>query len=482
MAFEDLLVQLTSKLDESGFKALDKMEDRATKKTNILSNSLKRMFVGVLGTFAVKSIMDATVKLDTLQRTMTALAGSEIGGKSQLSYLRQEADRLGQSFVVIADSYKNLFAAGTGAGWSPDDIQEVFSSVLEAGTVLGSSKQQIGGALTAIEQMISKGKVSTQELRLQLGNALPGAMQVAAKAMNVTTDELDAMLSKGLKSEEFVKRFAKTLHEEYGKNATEAAHTLRAELERLQNAIFFLQTALLDGDNMQGVAEAIREITKLLSSPVFLQSINTIGKLVAFLAKNMRLIIGIAVIIGLRRIWQQLVLSRLELLTATYAAGSLSAAMQLIVSGKVITGLRSITEIFAAWLVPLLKIVAILGIIIEIVDTLRGKDTVIGEIVKEAPTIKEFTASEKFQRGWIDFKKNLPFHKQAPVLYDPRNPAASENLNGINKTENNKSNINTNNKTATIIINANSADGQQVANLVKTTISDMFNQYEEVYT
>lgn len=470
MAFEDLLVQLTSKLDESGFKALDKMEDRAMKKTSILSNSLKRMFVGVLGTFAVKSIMDATVKLDTLQRTMTALAGSEIGGKSQLSYLRQEADRLGQSFVTIADSYKNLFAAGTGAGWTPDEIQQVFSSVLEAGTVLGSSKQQIGGALTAIEQMISKGKVSTQELRLQLGNALPGAMQVAAKAMGVTTDELDKMLSKGLKSEEFVKRFAATLHQEYGANATEAAHTLRAELERLGNAIFFLQTALLDGDNMQGVAEAIREITRLISSPLFLQSINAIGKLVAFLAKHIRLIIGIAVIIGLRRIWQQLILLRLELLTTTFAAGSLGAAMQMIVAGNVIAGLRTITGIFLAWLAPLLKIALILGVIIELVDTLRGKPTATGEILKEAPTLKELTKSEKFQRGWIDLKKKMPWHEEAPLLQD----SGMYNKDGSRKVSSNN--------TATVIINANSADGQQVANLVKTTISDMFNSYEEVYT
>ena len=328
MAFEDLLISLTSKLDESGFKALDRLENKAIKKTDMLSNSLKRMFVGVMGTFAVKSIVDATVKLDTLQRSMAALAGSESGGQAQLSYLRGEAERLGQSFETIADSYKNLFAAGTGAGWTPTDIQTVFSSILEAGTVLGSSKQQIGGALLALEQMISKGKVSMEELRRQLGNALPGAMQIAAKAMGITSEQLQDMLSKGVASEGFVKKFAATLHEEYGQKATESAHTLRAELERLGNAIFFLQTALLDGDNMQGIAEAIREIAHIISRPLFLKGLNEIGKLVAFLAKNIKLIIGFAVIIGLRRIWQQLVILRLELLTTTYAAGSLGAAMQ----------------------------------------------------------------------------------------------------------------------------------------------------------
>ena len=36
MAFEDLLISLTSKLDESGFKALDRLENKAIKKLFIL--------------------------------------------------------------------------------------------------------------------------------------------------------------------------------------------------------------------------------------------------------------------------------------------------------------------------------------------------------------------------------------------------------------------------------------------------------------
>lgn len=469
MAFEDLLIQLSSKLDESGFKALDKMETKAIKKTNALSNSLKRMFVGVMGTFAVKSIMDATVKLDTLQRALEAIAGSKAGGQNQLAFLRAEADRLGQSFETIADSYKSLFAAGVGAGWGSGDIQEVFTSILEAATVLGSSKQQVGGALLAIEQMISKGKVSMQELRQQLGNALPGAMQIAAKAMGVTSQELEEMLSNGMRSEEFVRKFAKTLHEEYGNKATKTAHTLRAELERLGNAIFFLQTALLDGDSMDGVAAAIREITKLISNPVFLESINGIGKLVAFLAKHLNLIIGVSVLIGIRRIIAQISLLRLEMLTASFAAGSLGAGMQMIVGGSVIAGLRTIGACFLAWLMPLAKIALVLGLIIELVDTLRGKETLTSEFVKNTPTLQEFTQSENFQRGLINFKHKMPWHKENPMA-SWEDTSHLYNKDGTPKVGNN----------ATIIINANSADAQQVANLVDRSIENKFKDIERI--
>ena len=475
MAFEELLVQISSKLDEKGFKQLDKAQTKAIKKTNALSRSLKNMFVGVMGTFAVKSIVDATVKLDTLQRSMTALAGSEEGGKSQLSYLRQEAERLGQSFETIADSYKNLFAAGVGAGWSATDIQNVFSSVLEAGTVLGSSKQQIGGALMALEQMISKGKVSMEELRRQLGNALPGAMQLGAKAMGVTSEQFQEMLKNGLESEIFVKRFAKTLHEEYGQKSVLASKSLRAELERLGNAVFFLQTALLDGENVEGVAEAIREITKLISSPVFLKGINGIGKLVAFLAKNLKLIIGIGAIFGIRRLIiliQSLYQNLFKIFGSSVLYTNITRLYAVMIGGHALAGFKILAAQvkiigmgFLAWLAPLLKIALILGVIIELVDTLRGKDTLTSEIISNAPTVQEFTQGEKFQRGFIELKKNLPWTseykmKNAPVL-------GGDNL----KSQNN----------ATVIINAGNADSQQVANLVKSSLANAFNNYEEIY-
>jgi tape measure domain-containing protein len=466
MAFEDLVIQLSSKLDESGFKALDKMETKAIKKTNALSNSMKRLFVGVMGTFAVKSIMDTTVKLDTLQRSFEALTGSKAGGESQLSFLRSEADRLGQSFETIANSYKNLFAAGKGAGWGSGDIQTVFSSILEAATVLGSSKQQVGGALTAIEQMISKGKVSMQELRQQLGNALPGAMQLAAKAMGVTSEELEEMLSNGMRSEEFVKRFSKTLHEEYGQKSIKASKSLRAELERLGNAIFYLQGALLKGDNMDGVADAVREITQLISSPVFFKSINAIGKLVAFLAKHIKLIVGIAVIIGFQRIWRQVALLRLELLTTTFAAGSLAAGMQLIVGGRVLAGLKTITAIFLAWLAPLLKIAGILGLIIEMVDTLRGEDTMTSEVIKAANQSKSAT------RIGTELRQSAP---QFQVRDEDTLPYK------FKKWKEERAEKKEQAKHATIIINANSADSRQVANIVRSEIASAFNEYEEIY-
>lgn len=66
------------------------------------------------------------------------------------------------------------------------------------------------GAFLALGQMISKGKVQAEELRGQLGERLPGAFQLAAKAMNMTTAELDKFMADGkLTAEELLPKLAK---------------------------------------------------------------------------------------------------------------------------------------------------------------------------------------------------------------------------------------------------------------------------------
>ena len=464
--FEELLVSIVSDFDDAGFKKLDRSTSMAEKATLKLSNSLKGLFVGIIGNIGVREIVDATVKMDSLRTSMNALAGSKVGGAEQIKFLREETNRLGQDFITTANAYKNLFSAGKGAGMSDSAIQGIFSGVLEAGTVLGSSPQQMQGALTALEQMISKGKVSTQELRLQLGNALPGAMQIAARAMKVTNKEFQKMLESGLDSQKFVTAFARQLHEDFGSKATEASHTLRAELAKLNNAVFDLKVSFLDGDAGKAFADVIKEIAKILNSTTFKTTLNGFSKVISFLLKNIRLIGGIAVILGIRKLISVISLLRLEFLTTTFAAGSLGAALQMDAG---IASIKALTAASWALLAPWLRLIAILFLAIELIDTLRGKRTLTREVAESLPTAKEAVHSEKFQRQWINFKKGFeninPFHQETPTLYDSGN----YNKDGSRKTQNNNIEINVNTQS--------NASPQQIAMVVKSELLGVLDNY-----
>lgn len=185
--------------------------------------------------FATNSVKES-IRIENLTNTLTATSGSAVQAASDLAFMRSEADRLGVSFVGSADSLIKMSVAIQGAGLSAQLSRDTFTAVSEASRRLGLSGQQTGSVFLALEQMISKGTISMQELRLQLGNALPGAFQTAARAMNVTTSELAKLVETGkLSSADFVPKFIEQLRKELPATADSIAST-SAELERLGNA------------------------------------------------------------------------------------------------------------------------------------------------------------------------------------------------------------------------------------------------------
>lgn len=172
--------------------------------------------------------------INSLNATFKALTGSIQGGREEVSFLRAESDRLGLDLVPTAQAYTGLFAAAKEANVPIAVTRELFQGLTSAGRVLGKSQSEVESAIRAVEQMISKGTVSSQELKLQLGNALPGAFSLAAKAIGVTTQELTKMLERGqIVSNEFLPKFARQLKESYGAGTEDAANSATANLGRI---------------------------------------------------------------------------------------------------------------------------------------------------------------------------------------------------------------------------------------------------------
>jgi tape measure domain-containing protein len=108
-------------------------------------------------------------------------------------------------------------------------------SVAIAGS--GASAESAGRAMTALTQMIGKGKISAEELRGQLGEALPSAMGIMAKSLGVTTQQLDKMMANGeLLASEVLPKFATEMEKAFGGDAEKLSEGLQGSLNRLANA------------------------------------------------------------------------------------------------------------------------------------------------------------------------------------------------------------------------------------------------------
>lgn len=182
-----------------------------------------------------KSLYDASAAGERLKTMLDFATGGN--GTREIEYLRALTNRLGLEFATTAVAYGQFQAAAKGTALEGQKARDVFESVAKSSAVMGLSSSQTSGVLLALQQMISKGTVQAEELRGQLGERLPGAFQIAAKAMGVTTAELGKMLEQGqVVADDFLPKFAAALNENIGNAAENAAGRLDASVNRISSA------------------------------------------------------------------------------------------------------------------------------------------------------------------------------------------------------------------------------------------------------
>jgi tape measure domain-containing protein len=144
-----------------------------------------------------------------------------------------------------------------GSGGSLQDTKIAFDGIVSAVRATGGSLQDVDSALTATAQVFSKGKVSAEELRQQIGERLPGAFTLFAKSMGKTPQELDKALEGGKVSLQDFMVFAKELFDRYGENAKIIADSPAAAGDRLQIALSNLSKSI--GVLLQPIGAAFQD-------------------------------------------------------------------------------------------------------------------------------------------------------------------------------------------------------------------------------
>lgn len=248
-------------------------------------NGLVRAGMRLLGAYlsirTLQNIIQTGSKLQLLQRSIEGLTGSG----QDWEFINEQAYKFGVRLDTVAKGYKNFYSSANMAGFNTNQIQGMFSDVLLGARAIGASTQQIEGALLALEQMMSKGRVSMEELRRQLGNALPGAFEIGAKAMGVTTQAFNEMIKKGISAQEFVPKFIKTFKEQYANGWADVEQTVAVAQGRLQVAWQQFTMEFLHGESGKALAEGINALADMLRTPEFVQFVHILGRIFAWVSK-----------------------------------------------------------------------------------------------------------------------------------------------------------------------------------------------------
>ena len=114
--------------------------------------------------------------------------------------LRETSNRLGIPLQTLTEQYLGFAAAAKGTALEGAKAREVFEAVAEAGTAMGLRADQTAGSLLALQQMMSKGAVSAEEMRQLLGEQLYGALNIAARSIGLTTEQFSDLMERGMLS------------------------------------------------------------------------------------------------------------------------------------------------------------------------------------------------------------------------------------------------------------------------------------------
>lgn len=186
---------------------------------------------------AVGASFDRALKLDAINSALSAILGSTEAANAQFQQLSQFADQYGLNLLAVSEAYKTFAGAAVSANVPLEQTNYIFESVAKAAATLKLSNDDLKGALMALGQMISKGTVQAEELRGQLGERLPGAFNLAAKAMGVTTAELGKMLENGeVMAGDLLPKLALELNKTFGDKLPAQVDSLQASVNRLDNS------------------------------------------------------------------------------------------------------------------------------------------------------------------------------------------------------------------------------------------------------
>ena len=260
------LQKLNSNFDKSA-KGADNLTRQARGMKKEMS-SLRKVVGLAAGAFAgfqflqfSRDALNARLELNRLELSLRSITGSSAEAAKQLRFVRNTASQLGLDFRGVAGSYSQLLASAKSVNISTEVTQKLFKNVSSATRALGLSTDQTKGAFLAFSQILSKNKLSMEEIRQQLGERIPGAMGIFADALGISVQEFDKLVSSGkLMAEDVIPLVA----DEFGKftkDAQKASGDLQSKFNELNTAWFDFQTTVLDGGLLDGIKQ-ILSVTK----------------------------------------------------------------------------------------------------------------------------------------------------------------------------------------------------------------------------
>ncbi len=294
---------------------------QAQREVRLFEKGLQNIAGKVAAVFAInnviqfgQSIVDVTRKTEILQNRLAFVFETGVGGQMAFERLYKTAQRLGLEFEPLIEGFSKFAIAAKTVGFSAAEAEDMFVKVSAGLRAAGASSLQTQRAFLALEQMLSKGVVSAEELRRQLGEALPGAANLMVRAYNklhpgqeVTNQEFIKLMESGkIMSAEVLPELSRTIEDVFAPALAGKAGSLDAAINRVNTSFTDFKRSL-GQMNLTEISNAFTELSLRIENiknviaapPKFKTGINFIDNLFGMKAANALALTGEIMIQGL---------------------------------------------------------------------------------------------------------------------------------------------------------------------------------------
>jgi len=256
-----------------------------------LSNLMGAFGIGTglyLAVDIAKNIYETTKQLQSLDLALKMVSETELEFAKNQQFVTEVADKWGLEIKSLQQTYTQFYTASKGL-LTDNQIKETFEGIAKAGSVMGLSLDTQKNAFYAIDQMMSKGTVTSEELKKQLGNAMPGAIKAAAMAYMELHPQIKSIqeaekalyedMKKGaIDSATYVPLIAKNFQILYGIESLNSVHTMQAAQNRLVNSwTEWIRGTTQGGSGLKIIVSLMEALAKNLGTVINILALSATG-------------------------------------------------------------------------------------------------------------------------------------------------------------------------------------------------------------
>lgn len=209
-----------------------------------------------------KSILKTSGEIERLTKLMEGLskestkAAREAEAVSNTKFIFDMARNAPYEVKSLSDAFVKFKSAGI------DPTNGSLKALIDSVARFGGDSQQLHRASIAIQQMAGKGVISMEELRQQLGEAVPTAMQMMATGAGMSMQTLVNHISKGqVESKSALERMFAVMRAENDGAAAAMMTTWVGSLERFKTAWELAKVEMGKGGLFDTAKEEVNKLT-----------------------------------------------------------------------------------------------------------------------------------------------------------------------------------------------------------------------------